>query len=140
ILSTLLMIIIVTLYPLMSLLLLLIHAPTSYSFSFFFNDPATTEIYTLSLHDALPISGSWKTGALSPSDRGSVITPFKADAAASSGLHKNTLSSRVPDLPGKFLGVVRKLFRPLAGACPIPIQPLQPASCIVPPDSTKLAI
>src|SRR5256884_5523748 len=25
---------------------------------FFFNDPATTEIYTLSLHDALPISGS----------------------------------------------------------------------------------
>ena len=26
-------------------------------FSFFFNDTATTEIYTLSLHDALPISG-----------------------------------------------------------------------------------
>src|SRR5438093_971077 len=26
-----------------------------YSSSFFFNDPATTEIYTLSLHDALPI-------------------------------------------------------------------------------------
>src|SRR5574341_2319126 len=26
-----------------------------YSFSFFFNDTATTEIYTLSLHDALPI-------------------------------------------------------------------------------------
>src|SRR5439155_23050732 len=25
------------------------------SFLFFFNDPATTEIYTLSLHDALPI-------------------------------------------------------------------------------------
>src|SRR5438034_5560950 len=27
-----------------------------YSYSSFFNDPATTEIYTLSLHDALPIS------------------------------------------------------------------------------------
>src|SRR5260370_40631720 len=27
-----------------------------YSFLFFFNDTATTEIYTLSLHDALPIS------------------------------------------------------------------------------------
>src|SRR5437879_13367271 len=26
-------------------------------FFFFFNDPATTEIYTLSLHDALPIFG-----------------------------------------------------------------------------------
>src|SRR2546430_725615 len=28
---------------------------SSRSTSFFFNDPATTEIYTLSLHDALPI-------------------------------------------------------------------------------------
>src|SRR2546430_14397324 len=27
-----------------------------YNFFFFFNDTATTEIYTLSLHDALPIS------------------------------------------------------------------------------------
>src|SRR6266498_6003388 len=34
----------------------------SSSFLFFFNDTATTEIYTLSLHDALPICGcesSW---------------------------------------------------------------------------------
>src|SRR2546430_17602761 len=30
------------------------------SFFFFFNDTATTEIYTLSLHDALPISKSGK--------------------------------------------------------------------------------
>src|SRR5690348_18082951 len=30
----------------------------SYCFFFFFNDTATTEIYTLSLHDALPISCS----------------------------------------------------------------------------------
>src|SRR5256885_6308104 len=29
---------------------------SSLSFFFFFNDTATTEIYTLSLHDALPIS------------------------------------------------------------------------------------
>src|SRR3990170_8508645 len=28
-------------------------------FFFFFNDTATTEIYTLSLHDALPISQRW---------------------------------------------------------------------------------
>src|SRR2546430_13286215 len=28
---------------------------------FFFNDTATTEIYTLSLHDALPISNRWTT-------------------------------------------------------------------------------
>src|SRR3989442_7013117 len=30
-------------------------------FFFFFNDTATTEIYTLSLHDALPISGGLGT-------------------------------------------------------------------------------
>src|SRR5688572_33384902 len=29
----------------------------AYLLFFFFNDTATTEIYTLSLHDALPISG-----------------------------------------------------------------------------------
>src|SRR5258707_15214574 len=31
-------------------------------FFFFFNDTATTEIYTLSLHDALPISDSSRLG------------------------------------------------------------------------------
>src|SRR2546425_11902043 len=30
--------------------------PSLFVFFFFFNDTATTEIYTLSLHDALPIS------------------------------------------------------------------------------------
>src|SRR2546430_15383132 len=30
------------------------------SFFFFFNDTATTEIYTLSLHDALPIHRRWR--------------------------------------------------------------------------------
>src|SRR2546422_5752138 len=39
------------------------HSPSK--FFFFFNDPATTEIYPLSLHDALPIcsqtvDGSWE--------------------------------------------------------------------------------
>src|SRR5260370_15160568 len=38
------------------------------SSSFFFNDTATTEIYTLSLHDALPISQSAITTAGSPMD------------------------------------------------------------------------
>src|SRR3712207_9229882 len=35
-----------------------LHSDVSFFF-FFFNDTATTEIYTLSLHDALPISGAW---------------------------------------------------------------------------------
>src|ERR1039457_1097680 len=34
----------------------------SLGFVFFFNDTATTEIYTLSLHDALPISTQSKSG------------------------------------------------------------------------------
>src|SRR3990167_6878164 len=34
------------------------HSQISSTPFFFFNDTATTEIYTLSLHDALPISGS----------------------------------------------------------------------------------
>src|SRR5260221_12217197 len=33
------------------------------SIFFFFNDTATTEIYTLSLHDALPISLAWYEAA-----------------------------------------------------------------------------
>src|SRR3712207_7399230 len=43
---------------------------------FFFNDTATTEIYTLSLHDALPICG-WRTRT-----RGAV--PTRAGAAVRS--------------------------------------------------------
>src|SRR5438132_8311981 len=44
----------------MSVVISLIFFPThaNDSFFFFFNDTATTEIYTLSLHDALPICRS----------------------------------------------------------------------------------
>src|SRR2546430_13341820 len=37
--------------------IIFIYSPIFTFFFFFFNDTATTEIYTLSLHDALPISG-----------------------------------------------------------------------------------
>src|SRR2546425_12433497 len=37
--------------------MILFHLVFLLFFFFFFNDTATTEIYTLSLHDALPISG-----------------------------------------------------------------------------------
>src|SRR3712207_7313816 len=36
---------------------------------FFFNDTATTEIYTLSLHDALPISGERRGGRVADARR-----------------------------------------------------------------------
>src|SRR3712207_9329035 len=49
---------------------------------FFFNDTATTEIYTLSLHDALPISsvalaGPGLAGVGEP-DRRAAVVPFAA--------------------------------------------------------------
>src|SRR2546427_3836785 len=40
------------------------NAPPGVSSFFFFNDTATTEIYTLSLHDALPISVAASAGML----------------------------------------------------------------------------
>src|SRR5258708_10449818 len=43
----------------MSFFLLLTPRRRLCSLLFFFNDTATTEIYTLSLHDALPISRRW---------------------------------------------------------------------------------
>src|SRR2546422_8834075 len=42
-------------------------------FFFFFNDTATTEIYTLSLHDALPISSTARAGSSSPCSRAYTI-------------------------------------------------------------------
>src|SRR3712207_8685168 len=45
---------------------------------FFFNDTATTEIYTLSLHDALPIFGSATDGRvpISVAERSLAASPF----------------------------------------------------------------
>src|SRR5258708_19205120 len=45
--------------------------PSPLDLFFFFNDTATTEIYTLSLHDALPIS----TGTIAPITIGHWIRP-----------------------------------------------------------------
>src|SRR2546429_4323590 len=63
---------------------------SSSSFFFFFNDTATTEIYTLSLHDALPIS------ALAP-DR-NPAAPVSTRWSNSAGLPavRSTTSCTVP--------------------------------------------
>src|SRR3989440_9572847 len=45
------------------------------SFFFFFNDTATTEIYTLSLHDALPIYQPTRTRSPKPSASSDVFWP-----------------------------------------------------------------
>src|SRR2546430_7911032 len=45
---------------------------------FFFNDTATTEIYTLSLHDALPISGTApRAGGVGPWPCTDSLTPSR---------------------------------------------------------------
>src|SRR2546429_6119991 len=60
--------------------------PPSFLF-FFFNDTATTEIYTLSLHDALPICRgrpSWGPGLRSgsrPTRAAGLPSPFSLDSA-----------------------------------------------------------
>src|SRR5438445_9563106 len=59
----------------------------------FFNDPATTEIYTLSLHDALPIScGAFRTR----SSRGSISRrgASRSTAPSRSEEHTSELQSR----------------------------------------------
>src|SRR2546429_9853565 len=59
-------------------------------FFFFFNDTATTEIYTLSLHDALPISAHGGChGAGAGSGR------WRVDAAHRSEEHTSELQSRL---------------------------------------------
>src|SRR3712207_7786638 len=60
---------------------------------FFFNDTATTEIYTLSLHDALPISGA----------SGGTARPTRAAggrAALPKGRGDGPAVDLVPDRPG----------------------------------------
>src|SRR5690554_8234891 len=54
-------------------------------FTFFFNATATTEIYTLSLHDALPISGVGKT-TLAKIIANTLERPFYTLSAVSSGV------------------------------------------------------
>src|SRR3712207_9002031 len=43
---------------------------------FFFNDTATTEIYTLSLHDALPISDADDRAVIAENDRAGARRPL----------------------------------------------------------------
>src|SRR5256885_3878677 len=63
---------------------MLAHAPIHALFFFFFNDTATTEIYTLSLHDALPISAPHAgRGSLSESAPG--LTRVTAQSVISRG-------------------------------------------------------
>src|SRR5439155_8376154 len=60
---------------------------SSFSLFFFFNDPATTEIYTLSLHDALPIYRAPR--ALGPDQDARRRDRVHAGARPHAGLHRH---------------------------------------------------
>src|SRR6478735_12511997 len=63
-------------------------------FFFFFNDTATTEIYTLSLHDALPISScSTPTATRSASMRPRRVTCSRSPVDSRSEEHTSELQS-----------------------------------------------
>src|SRR2546430_15499228 len=59
-------------------------------FFFFFNDTATTEIYTLSLHDALPISRNITVNAVAPGFVETPMTDVLSDKV------KEELKARIP--------------------------------------------
>src|SRR5438445_9038551 len=57
---------------------------------FFFNDTAPTEIYTLSLHDALPILRASSTGRAKAGNRGSIWSCSGASASTTCRDRKST--------------------------------------------------
>src|SRR5438270_5646712 len=61
-----------------------------YFFFFFFNDTATTEIYTLSLHDALPISGGRKRAAREGGGAKARPSPYRDFERVGDGDRKST--------------------------------------------------
>src|SRR3712207_7059793 len=62
--------------------------------TFFFNDTATTEIYTLSLHDALPICSSCGTARSPCTWRASSPDAARASRTSRSEEHTSELQSR----------------------------------------------
>src|SRR3712207_7522010 len=75
---------------------------------FFFNDTATTEIYTLSLHDALPISVVTRSGAMPVTER---AERKKALAAAMSRCSLSRVSTRSPSSRGTVRNFVLGPYR-----------------------------
>src|SRR5262249_61325460 len=74
---------------------------TSSLFSFFFNDPPTTDIYTLSLHDALPISTSSSSGVGTLSSRPSFTSASNFPASIGTPSRRRSSARRCSSSPGR---------------------------------------
>src|SRR2546429_313345 len=97
-----------------------LYYPLSRTFFFFFNDTATTEIYTLSLHDALPIApcrACPPTCRPCPSERGCHLGYWRGPE----GLGVSQVNSAVRNL------------RVDRGAAPLLSWPCLSAACVVAP-------
>src|SRR5438132_12073074 len=65
---------------------------------FFFNDPPTTEIYTLSLHDALPIPIRSATPGRNPSTKTSAFETRSLTRASPSGVFRSRSEEHTSEL------------------------------------------
>src|SRR5690349_24230839 len=71
-----------------------VSAHTALIFFFFFNDPAATEIYTLSLHDALPIYHRLAGAGPAPNDDNLFVLRARLAGRGRSEEHTSELQSR----------------------------------------------
>src|SRR5260370_21434898 len=94
-----------------------------FSFFFFFNDTATTEIYTLSLHDALPI---YESGHRAPEDAGDNLGTRRTERGARGGRgHRH--GARSGDGRSHLRPVLHdEVRRPWHGALDLPINHRRP--------------
>src|SRR5437763_10976424 len=96
------------------------NCPVSLSCFFFFNDPPTTEIYTLSLHDALPISGpqhgradEQQQDALSRPVHSSTAPTATAPSTATANVAgANRSANRRPKVPACMANSFRSIIGP----------------------------
>src|SRR2546429_7603437 len=86
-------------------------------FFFFFNDTATTEIYTLSLHDALPIfASSWPSMPSGSSRLECAAQAISAIVLPRSEEHTSELQSRLHLVCRLLLEKKKKKLRSIYGA------------------------
>src|SRR2546429_5013648 len=87
--------------------------PSRCVFFFFFNDTATTEIYTLSLHDALPISGQIGSVRIHPTNPNIVWIAAQGEAFKSNaerGVFKARSEEHTSELQSRLHLVCRLLL------------------------------
>src|SRR2546430_12489698 len=90
-----------------------------YFFFFFFNDTATTEIYTLSLHDALPICRGLRAERPRLSAQAGARPAARGRAEESCGDRKSTrLNSSHSQISYAVFCLKKKKYKSISSRCP----------------------